>query len=188
MLLGSQPDVRVVGEAADGPGLGRLADELGPEVIVTELELPGPGGARVVPELCAARPHVKLLALTACDDPGALAGLLLAGAAGYVLKRSPASDLVRAVRAVVAGVTYRDLAATGAGPRAGRTEYLSGREAEVTKMIGLGHKNKEIATRLGLSVRTVETLKERALEKLGLEGQVQLVRYAVLKGWLDDTR
>jgi DNA-binding NarL/FixJ family response regulator len=159
-----------------------------------EVALAGLTGAEVTARLCLERPARKVLALTACEDRVALRLVLAAGASGYVLKRAPADELVRAIRAVVGGATYLDPAVAGGvvservGPLAGnetRPAELSERETEVARLIVLGYSNKEIAARLQLSVKTVETYKTRAMEKLGMKGRVDLVRYAARRGWFD---
>ena len=137
-----------------------------------------------------------MLALTVHEDKGYLRQLLAAGAAGYVLKRAAAEELIHAIRVVAAGGVYLDPALAGkvvggfvrrpparAPPTGGE---LSEREAEVARLTAAGHSNKEIAARLELSVKTVETYKARSMEKLGLQSRADLVRYAVQQGWLQD--
>ena len=119
--------------------------------------------------------------------------LLEAGAAGYVLKRSAADELVRAVRAVAAGGTYLDPAVAGLlatelrGRQADRDAELSEREAEVVRLTAMGHTNKEIAAKPDVGVKSVEAYEARSLEKLGLESRADLVRYALSRGWLRQT-
>ncbi len=189
-VIAAQPGFEVVGEAADGPAVLALAAALDPDVVVVDVTMPGMGGAEVTTELRAARPDRKVVALTVHEDRGYLRLMLEAGAAGYVLKRSAAGDLIRAVRAVADGGTYIDpaLAGTVVGPYVGRQAEpptdLSDRETEVVKFIARGYSNKEIAAKLTLSVKTVETYKARSLEKLGVRTRVGLVQYAAERGWL----
>lgn len=193
-LVDAQPDMVVVGDAADGPTALERAAALDPDVVVVDVSLPGMGGAEVTAALVKADPDRRVLALTVHEDRGYLRLLLEAGATGYVLKRAAAAELIQAIRAVAAGGTYIDpaLAASVVGrfvrsaPGSAPRVELSDREAEVVKMIAHGYSNKEIAGRLGLSVKTVETYKTRSLEKLGLRSRVDIVRYAVLRGWLAD--
>jgi DNA-binding NarL/FixJ family response regulator len=120
--------------------------------------------------------------------------LLESGARGYVLKRAAAEELIYAIRTVAAGGLYLDpavagqfvggLVRRGAGLVACAGAELSHREGEVVQLIAAGHSNKEVAARLGLSVKTVETYKGRSLEKLGLRSRADLVRYALQRGWL----
>jgi DNA-binding NarL/FixJ family response regulator len=190
-LLEAQPGLAVVGEAADGLTAVAQAIALAPDVAVVDLSLPELGGAEVTERIRRECPGTRVVALTAHEDPAYVRRLLAAGASGYVPKRAAADELVRAVRAVAAGETYLDPALAKAvvgrlldtPPPAAAVE-LSEREAEVVRMIALGYSNKEIAAKLGLSVKTVETYKARSLEKLGLRSRVDLVRYAAGRGWL----
>ncbi len=188
-LIGGHPGFEVVGEAADGPTAVALTAELDPDVVVVDVSMPGLNGAEVTAVLRQAKPDRKVIALTVHEDRGYLRALLEAGAAGYVLKRAAADELVQAIRAVAAGGTYIDpaLASSVVDPYVGRVApavELSEREAEVVKMIAQGYSNKEIAAKLSLSVKTVETYKARSLEKLGVRTRVGLVRYAAERGWL----
>jgi DNA-binding NarL/FixJ family response regulator len=189
-LLNSQPDTRVVGEAADGPTALALAAGLDPDVVVAESVLPGLDGAQLTARLREARPDRKVLVLTACEHAGSFRLLLGMGARGCVLKRSDAEVLLRAVRTVAAGGTYLDPGiAAGVVTKllGGRDEAgLSEREEQVVRLIALGHATKQIGAHLGVSVRTVETYKARAMEKLDLRSRADLVRHAVRSGWLAD--
>lgn len=193
-LIEAAPGLEVVGEAADGPTAVDQTARLAPDVLVVDISMPGFGGAEVTARVRAARPGQKVLALTVHEDRGYLRLLLEAGAAGYVLKRAAADELVRAVRAVAAGGTYLDPSLAGAvvgafakTPAPGGTvppADLSEREGEVLRLIARGYSNKEIAARLDLSVKTVETYKARSAEKLGLRSRVDIVRYATQQGWM----
>jgi DNA-binding NarL/FixJ family response regulator len=194
-LIGAQPGMELVGEAADGRSACRLVEQLLPDVVVMDVSMPGMSGAQAAEELRRACPRVKVLALTVHEDKGYLRQLLEAGAAGYVLKRAAAEELVHAIRTVAAGGVYLDPALAGKvvgsfvrkPPGAGAAGAdLSEREAEVVSLVAAGHSNKEIAGRLELSVKTVETYKARSLEKLGLSSRADLVRYALQRGWLRD--
>lgn len=193
-LVEAQPDMRVIGEAAAGPDALRLAAELNPDVVVLEVSLPGLDGAQVAARLREDRPDQKVLVLTGCEDKGSLGLLLGVGARGYILKRATAEELVGAIRAVASGGTYIDPLVFGAvgrltGPQADadtQDTELSERERDVVRRIALGYSNKEIAARLKVSVKTVETYKSRALEKLGIRSRVEIVRFAAKHGWLHD--
>jgi DNA-binding NarL/FixJ family response regulator len=195
VLINAQPGLEVVGEAGDGAEAVALADRLDPDVVVVDVSMPGMGGAQATTRLRAARPDRKVVALTVHEDKSYLRLMLEAGAAGYVLKRAAAVELVQAIRAVAAGGTYLDpgMAGTVVGtyvrPAAGRDApavELSEREGEVVRLIALGYSNKEIASRLGLSVKTIETYKTRSMEKLGMRSRVDIVQYAARRGWLGD--
>jgi DNA-binding NarL/FixJ family response regulator len=191
-LVSAQPDMELAGEAADGRTACDLVAAAPPDVVILDVSMPGLDGVGAAERLRSECPQVKVLALTFHEDPAYLRRLFEAGAAGYVLKRSAGEDLVRAVRAVAAGGVYVDPALTGrlvggflgAADRRPGTAPLSEREAEVVRLIAAGHSNKEIAGRLEVSVKTVETYKARAFEKLGLSSRAELVRHAVRQGWL----
>lgn len=194
-LLDAQPDMEVVGEAADGREALEAAKALGPDVVVMDISMPGLNGARATEAIRRECPGTRVLALTRHEDKGYLRQLIQAGASGYLLKRAASQDLIHALRAVAAGGNYLDPAMAGdflvgfAGKAAGRgskrQDELSDREAEVVRLIARGFSNKEIAAQLDLSSKTVETYKARSLEKLGLAGRSDLVSYAVQRGWLD---
>jgi DNA-binding NarL/FixJ family response regulator len=193
-LINAQTGMEVVGEAADGQAALDGATALRPDVVVMDISMPGLSGARATEQLKQACPQVKVLALTVHEDKGYLRQLLEAGASGYVLKRAAAEELVHALRTVAAGNVYLDPALTGRalatfvrkpGAKEGLEEAeLSEREEEVVRLIAQGYSNKEIAARLALSVKTVETYKARSLEKLSLHSRTDLIRYALRRGWL----
>ena len=140
------------------------------------------------------RPTTRVLALTVHEDSGYLQQLLRAGASGYVLKRAAADDLIHAIRTVARGGTYLDPGLTGKvlggligrqpQPNAPPGDALSDREEEVLRLIARGFTNREIAAQLDVSVKTIETHKARAMEKLGLESRAAIVAYAIQWGWL----
>jgi len=195
-LINVQPDMEVIGEAGDGQAACEQVPLLRPDVAVLDVSMPLLSGAQAAERLKKECPQVKVLALTVHEDKGYLRQLLEAGAAGYVLKRAAAEELIRAIRAVAAGGVYLDPALAGkvvggfvrkpAARDVPDGVELSEREAEVVRLVAAGHSNKEIAGRLDLSVKTVETYKARSLEKLGLHSRADLVRYALGRGWLRD--
>lgn len=193
-LVNAEPDMEVVGEAADGDAAYHMTCELRPEVLIVDLSMPEGGGAAAAERVRAECADVKVIALTVHEEPQYVGRLLAAGATGYVLKRAAAADLVRAVRAVALGDTYIDpsiahtivsgfLEAEAASP-AVQDDGLSERERDVLVRIAQGFSNKEIAAALGLSVKTVESYKSRVAEKLELRTRVDIVRYAAARGWL----
>jgi DNA-binding NarL/FixJ family response regulator len=194
LLLNAQPDMEVVGEAADGEAALRAVNDLLPDVLVTDVSMPFMMGHEVAERVARAHATVRVLALTVHEERLYLTRLLRAGATGYVLKRAASAELVRAVRAVAVGGTYIDPSLAGAvvegylstetGPLRPPSDSLSDREREVLIRIARGFSNKEIAAELGLSVKTVETYKARMTEKLGLRSRVDIVRYASSQGWL----
>src|SRR5215203_5361731 len=182
LMLDAQPDIEVVGEAGDGRAALSLVKELAPDVVMMDVTMPEMNGLTATERLCA-ESHT---------DRGYMQQLLQAGGAGYVLKQSDPSVLLQAVRAVAAGGDYLDPAIAGKalsgyfGRRSGSVGevYLSDRETEVLRLIALGYSNKEIAARLALSVKTVEAHKANAMRKLDMTSRIDIVRYAVLQGWL----
>jgi DNA-binding NarL/FixJ family response regulator len=194
-LVNAQPEMEVVGEAADGRTATEQVQKLHPDVVVMDVSMPEMNGAQATERLKQTCPLVKVLALTVHEDKGYLHQLLEAGAVGYVLKRAAAEELIRAIRTVAAGGVYLDPTLAGKvvggfvrkpGKHSAAGESLSERETEVVRMLARGHSNKEIAAKLSLSVKTVETYKARSLEKLGLHSRADLVRYAMQRGWLQD--
>jgi DNA-binding NarL/FixJ family response regulator len=194
-LIDHQVGMKVIGEAGDGQATLEGAMQLQPDIVVMDISMPRLSGARATELLKQACPIVKVLALTVHEDKGYLRLLLAAGASGYALKRAAAEELIHAIRTVANGGTYLDpsLANKMLGSFVGNQgtkdalpgAVLSDREEEVIRLIAQGHSNKEIAAQLSLSVKTVETYKSRSLEKLGFSGRTDLVRYALLRGWLE---
>jgi DNA-binding NarL/FixJ family response regulator len=197
LLIDSQPDMRVVGEAADGQEALEQAQALQPDIVVMDVAMPGMNGVIATRALKRQRPDVAIVALTRHDEETYLEECLRAGAAAYVLKQSPPKAFVQAIRAVAAGGVYVDPAVTprvadglfggAAIPDGDLRRTLSERETEVLRLLAIGHSNKETAAQLKLSVKTVEVHRGNAMKKLGLNGRVDIVRYGVLQGWLYDT-
>jgi DNA-binding NarL/FixJ family response regulator len=198
-LVEAQPGFDVVGEAADGQQAWQCACDLTPDVLVLDLSMPGVGGAEAAERIARECPSVRVLALTMHEERGYVSRLLRAGAAGYLLKRTASSELVRAIRTVAAGGTYVDPSLAGAlladtshrssrgGDGASRLGDLTARETEVLRLVARGHSNKEIGAALEISVKTVETHKANAMTKLGLRTRAAVVRFAMDEGWLSDT-
>jgi two-component system, NarL family, response regulator NreC len=195
MLLEAQADMEVAGEAGDGTEASRKARELQPDVVLMDLTMPGPRSGEVIRQVLSAAPKTHVLILTMHDDPAYLASAMAAGAAGYVVKKVADSELLSAIRAVHVGRTFVDLTQSLGSPSpavagTGRTESerpkdLSRREREVLRLLAQGHSNQQIADRIRVSVKTVETHRTRLSEKLGLKGRAALYRFAVESGILD---
>ncbi|HEY8226044.1 MAG TPA: response regulator transcription factor [Pyrinomonadaceae bacterium] len=195
LILSGQSDMEVIGEAEDGRFAIELAQKLLPDVVLMDVSMPGLNGLKATAKLKEWCPEVHVLALTRHRDDGYLQQILRAGASGYVLKQSPPAELLHAIRAVAKGGKYLDPAVAGKvmGGYAGRRPLnheprleVSDREVEVLRLIAWGHSNKEIASRLDLSVKTIEVHKANAMKKLGMNSRIDIVRYAVLQGWLQD--
>ena len=195
-LVNSQADMECVGEAGDGRAAVERVQKLLPDVAVLDVSMPGLNGLDAAKKLKQCCPEVRLLTLTRHTDDGYLQQLLKAGVSGYVLKQSASSVLLTALRAVAAGNIFLDPAITGkvignyVGKVAGRgprpQNELSERESEVLRMIAWGYSNKEIAARLDLSVKTVEAHKANAMRKLDMRSRIDIVRFAILQGWMRD--
>jgi DNA-binding NarL/FixJ family response regulator len=188
-LLATQQDLLVVGEAAEGLSFLDAVDAARPDVVVMDVSMPVLDGIEATRRLKAAMPEVKVITLTAREERSYLELIMAAGASGYVLKRSAADELVLAIRAILAGGVYLDpsMAASALAPLRhcnATPSRLSEREAEVLRMIAEGHAVKDVATRLGISTRTLETYRARAMDKLGLKTRADIVRHALQRGWL----
>lgn len=193
-LIEADTYLDVVGEARDGRTALRLASDLQPDIAVLDISMPGLNGVRLAEQLRVNCPNCKILALTVHEDRGYLRQLLDIGIAGYVLKRSASEELTRAIKAVSSGGLYLDpaIAVKAVGRAAPHVRDsgmidapdLSAREIEVLRLTASGHSNKSMAAELRIGVKTVETYKARAMEKLGFQNRVELVRYVLSKGWL----
>ena len=195
-LINGQPDMEVIAEANDGHAALQLVQAHQPDVVIMDVSMPELDGGQVTEQLRRDYPAIKVLALSIHEDTGYIRRLIEAGAAGYVLKRSAAETLIAAIRAVAAGEMYLDpsLASKLVGELMRDQSHASGaigsdlseREAEVVRLVAQGYSNKEVAAQLAISVRTIETYKARAMEKLGIDSRAALVRYAAQRGWLYD--
>jgi DNA-binding NarL/FixJ family response regulator len=195
LLIDGEPDMEVIAEAGDGHEAVQQARDLKPDVVVMDISMPGMNGLAATRALKQIQPDAVIVTLTRHGDDAYLQELLRAGVSGYVLKRSAPTELLQAIRASAAGGQYLDSTLTarvtgGFVGKDGRTKKpttaLSEREAAVLRLIATGYSNKEIAARLELSIKTVETHRTNAMRKLDLRGRIDIVRYAILQGWLDN--
>jgi two-component system response regulator NreC len=195
LLIDGQADMAVVAEASDGAAAIEQAAALKPDVVVMDISMPGMTGLVATRKLKSLQPQIAIVTLTRHTDDAYLQELLRAGAAAYVLKQSAPSELLQAIRAASAGGQYLDSTLTArvtakylAAEKKTKSESaVSERESEVLRLIASGYSNKEIAARLALSVKTIEAHKANAMRKLGLTGRIDIVKYAVLQGWLPNT-
>lgn len=197
MLINSQPDMEVVGVAADGREAVELAMKLLPEVVVMDLRMPpGENGLLATARLQELAPQINVLILTMHDDEEYLFQALKVGAAGYILKNAPDFDLIKAIRTVNQGEPYLYPSATKSligdflrrknkGAEIESFNLLTEREQQTLRLVAMGYGNKEVAEKLCLSVKTVESYKAKIMEKLQLQTRPELVRYAMKKGLLD---
>lgn len=192
MLIDAQADMRVVGEAERGRGAAEAIGRAGGvDVVVLDISMPDSTGTHVAAELRAALPALKIVALSRHAEKAYVQQMLSNGATGYVLKQTAGDVLLSAIRNVFAGGTYLDPAVAGkmfergAPLRGAGSGDLTPREREVLTMVAWGHTNKEIASVLGITVKTVETHKTKAMQKLEIGSRADLVRYAIAQGWLE---
>jgi two-component system response regulator NreC len=194
-LLNTEPEMEVVGEAADGEQTLRLAEELHPDVVLMDLNMPKGDGIYTTRHLKELLPEVNVLILTVHEDDSLLREAIQCGAAGYILKRAVESELITAIQAVARGEMYIHPAMTRALldqstaktlPDQTHSSTLTVREYEVLRLIAQGNSNRQVASLLTISVRTVESHRANLMEKLNLTCRVDLVRYAAQHGMLED--
>lgn len=187
MLLEAQPDMTVVAEASDGEEAVRQATGTRPDVAVVDLTMPGLSGVETLERLRHEVPATRLLVLTMHDDPGYARLALAAGATGHVIKDAESAELLTAIRTVHRGRTFVQVGAgavEAAPPARPAAPPLSPRERQVLELLAHGHTNREVAQRLSLSIKTVETHRARLSDKLGLHTRADLVRLAIDLGLL----
>ena len=196
-LVSAQPDMEIVGEAENGQTTYEKAKELMPDVVLMDISMPELNGVQATELLRRDCPRIKILVLTAYKDKGYLDRLLKVGASGFILKLSAAEELIGAIRLVAEGRTYLDpqmVDRIAEGYVRSKTlkgevrqRELTSREEEVLRLIARGYSNKEISTQLKIAVKTVESHKANLMQKLELRSRTEIVRYAVRRGWLQET-
>ena len=186
LLLHAEDGMHVVGETGDVAGALQMVQARRPDVLVLDLNMPGEPSLAAIPRFAELSPNTRVVVLTMQDDPAFAREALQLGANAYVLKEAADAELVTAVRAAAENRTYLNpelgarLATTPA--ETGPPGDLSEREVGILRLIALGHTNQEIAARLYLSVRTVETHRAHIQQKLGRSSRAELVRYALDNG------
>jgi len=183
LLLGSEEDIQIVGEAANGLEACRLAEELNPAVILMDIRMPGLDGVQATANILKKRPHIKIIVLTTFDDDEYLIGALRAGASGYLLKDTPFEELAEAIRVVLTGKSLlsgeilsklvHTVPPAGAAASQRFADKLSERELEVLNLIGRGKTNQEIANELCLTEGTVKNHVTKILASIGAKNRLQ---------------
>jgi two-component system response regulator NreC len=187
LVIDAEPDLEVVGEAPTAADAVRQVAEARPDVLLLDISMPGGGGIGALQQVRGASPTTRVLMLTMHDDPEYVRVALASGAAGFVLKNSAPRELLLAIRTVHQGRNYVDPTLAGVerrGAPESLLQRLSPREIEVLRQLALGYTNEEIANRLTVSVKSVQTYRARLSEKLGLSDDAELVRYALENGLL----
>jgi two-component system response regulator NreC len=191
LLLATNPDVEVVGEAADGRQAIDIAEQIKPDVILMDTAMPGLNGIEATETIHKRLPRTKVLMLSGYGYEDRVSAALRAGAAGYVLKSATAEELLQAIVQVFRSNTYiseslansQQVRNTLSGNVTESSEpVLSPREREVLQLVAEGFGNRGIAERLFISIKTVEAHKEHIVQKLGVRGNAELIRYAIRKG------
>jgi DNA-binding NarL/FixJ family response regulator len=189
-MLEKVSDLEIVAEANDGQELLRIVREYNPDVVCTDVGMPGMNGIEATRQLLAINPRVKVIGLSAFTDQQFVVGMLNAGAVGYVTKTEAADELLRAIRAVQVNRTYLcpDIASSVAGAlllgteRGAGTPKLGARERQVLQLIAEGRTSPEIAVSLHLAASTVEVHRRNIMRKLDLHNIAELTKYAIRNG------
>jgi two-component system, NarL family, response regulator NreC len=188
MLLEDEPDMEVVAEAGDAEAATRYCRGHRPTVLILDINMPGGSGLAAIPRIRSESPETQIVMLTMQGETSSAREALQAGVLGYISKDAASDELVTAVRMAAQGRTYLQPelgARLAAEPDVASPDDLSDREIEVLRLIALGHTNNEIAERLYLSVRTVESHRAHIQQKLSLASRSELVRYAIERGLVD---
>lgn len=193
-LLEKQPDMTVVGEALNGLGAIKMVADKKPDIVVMDIAMPEMNGIGAARRICADNPKVKILALSMHSDHHFVTEMLEAGASGYMLKDSAFGELTTAIRTIMSGGLFISPHIAGnvleefarrANPGNGtkrHNAHLSQREREILQLIAEGHSTKEIATKINVSVKTVETHRQHVMQKIGAHNVAALTKYAVREG------
>ncbi len=187
LLLEEEPGFEVVAEAEDAEGAIRYLRGHKPDVLILDLNMPGKPSLEAIPDMREASPQTRIVILTMQKEPAFARQALQLGVLGYVLKDAAEDELVQAVRRAAIGETYLQpaLGAKLAAELESTATDLSERETDVLRLIALGYTNAEIAEKLYISVRTVETHRAHIQQKLGVSSRAELVRSALSRGLVE---
>ena len=194
-LLEAQPEMEIVAQAANGREAVKLTHKQKPDMVIMDVAMPDLNGLEAVRQILLAHPRIKVIALSMHADRRYVTGMLSAGASGYILKHCAFEELVRAIHIVLSNQVYLSPAIAGivvnelAQSRASRSrqspsaaQSLTSREREVLQLIAEGHNARDIAQRLHLSVKTIETHRRQMMEKLGIHSVADLTKFAIREG------
>lgn len=194
-LLKAQPEMEIVGQASNGREAVKLARQQKPDMVIMDVAMPDLNGLEAVRQILTAHPHIKVIALSMHSDRRYVTGMLSAGASGYILKHCAFEELVQAIHIVlshqvylspaIAGIVVQELAQSKTSPLrqpVPSSQSLTSREREVLQLISEGHSAREIAQRLHLSVKTIETHRRQMMEKLGIHSIADLTKFAIREG------
>ena len=192
-LLNAESDMEVIGEADNGMDAVRMCEELHPDIVLLDISMPGLSGEATLKLMTSRCPDTRVLVVSMHEDECYVREMLKAGACGYLPKRAADVELLAAIRSTAKGECYVHSSLTAAlladvgqlkGTQFKKAKELSQREKEVLYLLAMGHSNQQIAERLFLSIKTVDTYKQRIKEKLDIHGRSELVRYAIDNGIL----
>ena len=186
-LIDGQADMEVVGEASNADDAVAQVCLMKPDIVVLDITMAGGGGLKAQQKIAASAPETKIVFLSMHSDPAFVRTAMSAGAVGYITKKAVHTELLNALRAVRVGKRYLDpTASEGFLPPRGKQAILSERERETLRLLASGYTNQEIADRLFVSVKTVETYRARIMVKLDAKSRAEMVRYAINAGLLDN--
>ena len=197
-LLRAEEDMEVLGEAENGRQAVALAKKNPPDVVVMDVAMPQLNGLEATRQILKLMPNTKILVLTSYGDDECVEQLMHAGAAGYLIKQTAANDLLKAIREVQRGNAFFSPAIAkrlrdqcrqvfSSGQPARKSVELTSREAEVLQLIAEGYSNKQIASELAISIKTVEKHRQQVMNKLNIHDVAGLTRYAISKGLVERT-
>jgi two-component system response regulator NreC len=192
-LLEAQPEMKIVAQAANGREAVKLAHQQKPDMVIMDVAMPDLNGLEAVRQILSNSPRIKVIALSMHSDRRYVTGMLSAGASGYILKHCAFEELVHAIRTVlsnqvylspaIAGIVVKELAQSKTSrARQPASQKLTSREREVLQLIAEGHSAREIAERLHLSVKTIETHRRQMMEKLEIRSVADLTKFAIREG------
>lgn len=191
LILATQPDFEVIGEASNGREAAELAEKLRPDIVLMDIQMPDLNGIEATRRMVTANSRMRILVLSMHKEALYVREVLKAGARGYILKDTIDTELLSAMRSVARGDGYISPGVSGAlltdyrEQSSNPLDTLSTREREVLQLIAEGKTNKEIATKLNLSVYTVDSHRGKIMEKLNLHSAGELVRFAIKNGLVD---